>query len=423
VKAGACLALVALLLLGRDAGADEGCQGPVSRATLVPCALRAGLGLASERQAGEAAEARVVAASPWLPSNPTLALTASRRSAATENPAFNWSGTLSQEFDLGGQRGARRRAAESEREAQRQRGEGAARELAAQAWGAYFEALAARDDRSLSVELERVAAGVAAAARAMSDRGLIAPLDADVAAAAGVRQRQARFAADRRLTTALAQLAHLVGADPMAEGLSVEGELEPIAGVEAAGRAAASGPQDAPEVRALEAEGRALGARADGFRRARVPGLTLSLFVQNDGFGERVYGLGVGLPLPLPHPVGRSYAGEIAEAEALGRRASTEAERLRRLRRLDVAVALRAFASHRDEVEAFTPEQTERAEKSLRSIEQEVRGGRLALRDAILAQQSLVELRRARIEARRALCLASLQLARAAGLPLERSGP
>jgi cobalt-zinc-cadmium efflux system outer membrane protein len=176
-------------------------------------------------------------------------------------------------------------------------------------------------------------------------------------------------------------------------------------------------------VRALEAEGRSLNARADGFRRARVPSLTLSMFVQNDGFGERVFGLGIGLPLPLPHPVGRSFSGEIAESEALGRRAATEADRLRRLRRLDVAVALRAFSSHQAEVEAFPAEQMERAERALRSIEQELRGGRLALRDAIVAQQSLVELRRARIEARKALCLASVQLARVAGMPLERGGP
>lgn len=416
------LALAAADLLAGEARAEE-CGGAVSRASLVPCALRASVGLVAERQAGEAAEARVVAASPWLPSNPSLALTASRRSTAGES-GFNWSGTLSQELEIGGQRGARRRAAEGEREAQRQRAEGAEREVAVQAWSVYFEALAARDDRALSAELERVAAGVAAAARGMAAQGLLSAIDADVAAAASVRQRQARLAAERRLAVASAQLAHLVGADPMTEGLSVEGELEPLAGVEAAGRAAAAGnARDQAEVRALEAEGRALAARADGFRRARVPSLTLSMFVQNDGFGERVFGLGIGLPLPLPHPVGRSFSGEIAESEALGRRAATEADRLRRLRRLDVAVALRAFSSHQAEVEAFPAEQMERAERALRSIEQELRGGRLALRDAIVAQQSLVELRRARIEARKALCLASVQLARVAGMPLERGGP
>jgi cobalt-zinc-cadmium efflux system outer membrane protein len=49
----------------------------------------------------------------------------------------------------------------------------------------------------------------------------------------------------------------------------------------------------------------------------------------------------------------------------------------------------------------------------------EVEAGRLAVRDAVVAQQQLMDVLRARVEARRALSVASVELALAAGVPLE----
>jgi cobalt-zinc-cadmium efflux system outer membrane protein len=43
----------------------------------------------------------------------------------------------------------------------------------------------------------------------------------------------------------------------------------------------------------------------------------------------------------------------------------------------------------------------------------------LAVRDAVLAQQTLIELLQANVAAKRALCIASVELARAVGLRLD----
>jgi cobalt-zinc-cadmium efflux system outer membrane protein len=160
--------------------------------------------------------------------------------------------------------------------------------------------------------------------------------------------------------------------------------------------------------------------RASAFRRSRVPNPTISAFAENDGFNEHVFGLGLSLPIPIPGNVGRTYAGEVAEAEALARRAATEREQTRREIRVGLAVAAYAFQSRRLEVEAFSHELLANAETSLLALGQEVAAGRLTVRDAVIAQLPLIELLQNYITARRAWCVASVDLARAAGVPLER---
>ena len=134
---------------------------------------------------------------------------------------------------------------------------------------------------------------------------------------------------------------------------------------------------------------------------------------------QRVIGGGISVPIPLPHPVGRTFAGEIAETEALARRAETERESVAREVRLEVTTALYAYDGAKAERELFTDERVARAEQTLVSLLQEIDAGRLGVRDAILAQQTLVSVVRASIDARLALCLASVQLAFASGAPLD----
>jgi cobalt-zinc-cadmium efflux system outer membrane protein len=201
--------------------------------------------------------------------------------------------------------------------------------------------------------------------------------------------------------------------------MTVEGDLTPLTNVTDA-VAGLGSLSERPEMLIFDAERKAMTARAEAFRRSRIPNPTLSVFALNDGYNERVYGVGIAFPIPLPTPVGRTYAGEIAEAEALAQRAQTEQARWGREIRLGVAAALATFAAHRQMVEALKPEALQRAESTLRDLGQEIEAGRMAVRDALLAQQTLIELLKTNIAERTALCLASVELARALGLPLEK---
>lgn len=418
-------ATIIFTVLPSRVDAQEGppCSSRITRTNIVQCALAASLTVKGERQELEAAEARKVAVSPLLPSNPVLALSGAKRSS-TSFDGYNWSATLSQEIEVAGQRGVRRDAAEASVVAQSKRVLLSRRETAALAWVAFFEALAASEEERLADRLTVATRAVAVAAKARAEKGLIAPVDADVADATTVRVLQSKLAAERRVGQGQATLGSFLGLDPAKGPVSVEGELVPLSEItNALASTSGKGLAERPEVLVLEAERQALELRADAFRRTRISNPTVSLFVQNDGFNERVLGVGVSFPIPLPGNVGRTYRGEIAEAEAHARRAATDRERIEREIRLEVATATQAFLSRAKEVEAFTPERVARAETTLTSLGQEVEAGRLAVRDAVVAQQALIELLRANVEARRAWCLASVDLAHAVGVSLEGRTP
>ena len=91
--------------------------------------------------------------------------------------------------------------------------------------------------------------------------------------------------------------------------------------------------------------------------------------------------------------------------------------------RLEVASALQAYESRQREVSVLTPAKAQRAGQTLEDLRAQVEAGRLPVRDAIVAQQTLVEFLQGELSARLELCLASVALARAVGFPLERQLP
>ncbi|MFT3769286.1 MAG: TolC family protein [Minicystis sp.] len=423
VLAGAVLALAAVISSSPCRAESAACGPKVTRATVVACAVRNTPAVRGERYGVEAARGRETAAGVILPSNPVLSVTAGPRSAGAGMSAVNWSASLAQEVEIAGQRGARLDAARAEIEAQSKRAILSERDAATAALVAYFEVLSARDELALVNRLAGIAEKLSESARSRAEQGLVSPVDADVAYAASIRVQQARAAAERRATTAVATLAAAIGADPT-KPLQVEGDLVPLAVAdESIVRLADQATAGRAEVEIARAEEVANERRAAVLRRTRAPNLTLSVSVGSDGFNERIITGGISVPIPLPSPLGRTNAGEIAEAMALARRAGTEVERLQRRVRLEVVTAAQTFASRRRELSAFDAKRLARAEGSLKALGEELDAGRVTVRDALLAQQGLIELLQAHVEAKRALCLASLDLARAAGVALERGEP
>lgn len=385
----------------------------VSRENLVECVMRASLEARAAGAGVRAAEGRILAARPWFPSAPTLSLTGARRSSGGEQD-LNWSATLGVELELAGQREGRREAATAEREAAVRSQEAGARLTALVAWKTYFDVLAAAETARLIERLEAGAKRVAEAARAFADRGAFAGAEADLADVAWVRVAQRRIAAARELELSRVVLAQLLGLAATSE-LVVQGTLTPLHAPDHACPSA----DDPPSVASLEAESRAFAARAKVERRNRVPNPVVSLFAQRDGFNEQVFGAGVTLPLPLPEPVGRLHAGEIAENEALSRRAHLLASNERRAARSRLQQALARYDAARQAVSTYTAERLQRSEATLVSLSAAVEAGRLGIRDALILQEPLLEQLLGAIEARRALCVASAELLLAMNAHLE----
>jgi cobalt-zinc-cadmium efflux system outer membrane protein len=325
---------------------------------------------------------------------------------------------LGVELEIAGQRGARRTAALAERDAQSKSVEATNRATAAEAWRAYFQVLAAEEVLRLVMRLEANAKRLSDAASVASRRGAVPGVEADLAEAAYVRVVQRRIDARRDEQRARSELAGFLGLDSVQE-LQVEGTLTPLLEAE---RVTAASTGDRPEAAAREAESRAFSARANAQRRSRVPSPMVSAFVARDGFDERVLGVGLVLPLPLPEPIGRMHSGEIAESEALARRAKFLAADSRRRAKADLLAALASYDAAREATHTYTKERVERAETTLASLAMEVEAGRIGTRDAVILQEPLFELLLGGVEASRQLCLSSAEVARAAGMRLEEGG-
>ncbi|MFO0677684.1 MAG: TolC family protein [Polyangiaceae bacterium] len=407
-------------LLAREVRAE---CGTLTRANVVTCAWRANPSLEREAESVRGADARVLTESPLLPSNPVLTATLARRVGPGGTPeAVNWTASLAQEVAVAGQRGLRRDAVENELEAARNaRAEVTKRAIARAAWGAYFGVLAARDEVALVRRMEAAGAQSVRATRERADRGLVPALDAQLADVAQSRLVRDRFALERDRATSLARLAAFVGSS--ASNVDVRGDLVPLAGAAPfVASTAGSTWSERPEAKAFAADARAWTSRADAFRRARVPNPTLSAFVQNDGFDEKVLGLGVGLPIPLPG-LGRTNRGEIAESEAAAARARAAGAEFERDARAEFDVARAEYASRMEELSGYTADSLARADKALSDLAIEIAAGRIGVRDALLAQERLVEFLRAAVDARHAACVASVALVAAGNGPLERGEP
>jgi cobalt-zinc-cadmium efflux system outer membrane protein len=399
---------------------DPACGGVLARSAVAPCAVSHSLVLRSEAALRVGLLGRRRAMTPIVPSNPTLSGSIARREVTGLGPLANWSVGLSQEIEVGGQRGLRLRAADEDVAAHDDRTLAIERGIVADAYAAYFVVLGAHAELELTMRLQGVANAVARATQAMADHGLASGVDSDIAEAVALRALRARIDAEGRLADAQVAFTASVGLDPRSSILDASGDLEPLSSVDSTARATIDA--DRPEIRALEHDARSWDARASTWARSRVPNVTLSAFLQDDGLHEQVIGFGVSLPVPFPQPVGRTYDGEIAESRALAERSHDEAARVRLELNASVLRALAEYDARIRSRDAVPAEKLERAEKTLQSIADEVTASRLATRDAVVAQQALVDLLLDASRARVAACLASVELARAAGLPLEAGG-
>jgi outer membrane protein, heavy metal efflux system len=401
--------LLAILVTPAAASAD--CS-LITRSNLVSCAAEHSPLLAAELATSRAAEGKREAARPFLPSNPVVIGSLASRTGQDAR-ATNWSVTLSQELEIAGQSGLRVDVADGELSAQQHQVAVARASVAEQTWLAWFDAVAAREGAVLAAELEKASVALSTTVQGMATHGLASSVDAAVADAAAVRASRARLEAANEAIVTEVRLRTLLGAQTR---LEFTGALQPL-DPDTDTNAGASGGR--PETLALAALKRSASKRVELLRRSRAPNPSVSLFAQNDGFDERVFGVSLGLPIPLPQPVGRTRAGEVAEAVGDEGRLAAEAAQLERGLASDRELAAAAWESSVQARALFTAERLERARQALAAIAEQLAAARIAVRAALADQQALMELLQGDLASRHALCAASVRLRRATGASLE----
>jgi cobalt-zinc-cadmium efflux system outer membrane protein len=411
------LAALLVTLLAPPDAAPAGCQGALTRGAVVACVLADHPGVRAAERGREAAQGRRYAARTILPSNPSVEVTAGRRVGLwTGDRDVNVYGRLAQELEIAGQRRKRIAVAEAEIAHAERQIELTRRELAASALTAYYELLAALEQQAMIGRIARTSETLVELARSSEAAGLGSALNADVAVAASVRVQRQRVDAERRVATARAQLAGLLGRDPAAAGIEVHGELSPLPLPDDLAAIIEAALTRRAEIELARAEREVFARQVEMYRRRRAPNPSIVLYAQRDGFAEQVFGGGLAFPIVLPSPLGRTYAGEIAESKALARRAEADVERWQRQVRTEVATSFQELQARKAELALFEPDRLRRSEEHLAALGQEMAVGRISIREGVLLQQTLLEYLGSNIETRRALALASVELARVAGL-------
>jgi cobalt-zinc-cadmium efflux system outer membrane protein len=445
------VALCGLLVFG-VAGAEPQCRGPIDAETATRCALANSPEVATARLGLRALAQQRQSAGRWLPSHPLLTFSLAERRAPASPlggdgaAALNYYFTLSQELEIAGQRGKRLAVLDAEAGAQLRRLAAVEQETAAAALSAYAEVLATRDELALAERAAAVAAALSRYSSARAAQELVPQIESDLARAEAARLLLLRGEVAQRQRNATALLQVLVGAGRDA---GPDGTAAPITPLPAAQLDEVLPPtpgqdadslrmtDDEPAVAALVLQARRL--RADVavageevrvreaqwalLRRARIPNLGLSFTAQSDGFSERVLGGGLSLPLPLPEPIGPSRGGEIAAAATAVAEAQVNVSKRERQVELEVRRAHAALHAAQRSLAEVPADLIARAQTDLWAIAEAIRGGRLALREALLWQRGLLELLQLHLRARRELALARIELRRALGQPMLPLGP
>jgi cobalt-zinc-cadmium efflux system outer membrane protein len=363
---------------------------------------------------------RRITAGLWLPTNPIVAASVSRRRRPDpEVTVLNWTVALSQEIEIAGQRGARLEVADTEAAAQVRRVAVAEQEAAAGALAAFFEAAAAAEQLALADAMAETGKALAALAEGRAREALMAGVEADVARAEAARLGLLRFDARHRSAVSTAALALLVGAAPRAVVVPALSEVRIpalVVGEETSWEAQALRLRG--EIGAAEMERRILEGRLSVLKRERVPNLTISGFAEKGEIDDQILGVGLSLPIPIPAPVGRTRAGEIAEVVASIRAAESSIETVRRRVRLEVARATSSYRTRDEAAALLAADLLARARADLTALREALSARQLTVREVVVWQRSLLELLQADIEIRLARALARVELRRVTGLPM-----
>lgn len=403
------------------------CPDRLDAPAVVACSLARSPEIRRARADLNALAGRRQAAGVLLPSLPEVEAEAARRTPqGAPDPArpavWNWTVSLSQQLEIGGQRAARIERADAETRAQLKRVVVAEQTVAAEALLAYFDVAAARQRMEVAERGAKIADQLSTMAEERSKQSLISGVDADVVAAEGVRIGNVVYEATRRLEASEQLLNALVGRRPDAP-VSIGDELDSPATFS---YSKASGPgqllNDALGLRAdLAAAGlerAVLEAELRLIRRGRVPNPRISGFVARDEIDDRIVGVRLTMPIPAPSPLWPSRAGEIAEAIGRIEAAQGSVDLLQRRVELDVRAAWSTERARREAHARYRPALIARARTDLANLAEAISSRQMSIRDALLAQRSLIELLDGYIEARLELARAWVELRRAAGLDL-----
>lgn len=360
---------------------------------------------------GELRDARTL-----LWNNPQVSVERRRREvpqvlAPTQvNP--EWSLALAQTFEIAGQQGDRRAAAEQSLAATQQVIAETRRQVRTEVESRFVRVLSLQ----LRIETEEAALkSIDDAAKAVGKRvtaGEDSRLDGNLAHVEAERARNQVALLREQLTQARADLAALLQL-PANELPEVQGVLDP-APVSYSLEDLLRSVVDRPALRALDHRERAARSQLDLERAARYPDVTVGLIAGREGpldAREKIVGLSVSLPLPLF----RRNAGGVGRATTQLTQAQIDREATGRDVRAQVVALWERFTNLRTRVQRLEESVLPRLEENQHLSSISLRAGEIDLLQLLLVNRQVLDGQRDLLDARTELRLTKVSLEAAAG--------
>jgi outer membrane protein, heavy metal efflux system len=143
----------------------------------------------------------------------------------------------------------------------------------------------------------------------------------------------------------------------------------------------------------------------------KTPNLTISGFFQRDGFNENVLGGRASLPVR----VWRNNQGEIVENQFRSKQLQSLLEVQTHTIKQEVLQSYNDFISFRDEFLSYKIDSIKKADITINGIQKAIKNGQISIKDALLIQQSLLNMKLSYIESRKELLVGGVELLRATG--------
>lgn len=338
--------------------------------------------LVSARGRIDEARGRLVGASVSLRTNPSVEAGAGYRSGADGQRSAEGSFTVTQGFEIGGQRGARIAGAQAGLSRATSDSDDATRRVLRDVALAFQRALYAQERARFATAAEAVAADVLRVSERRHQAGDIPRLDVSLARAALARARADVLSAEAGPETALGELRILLGMGPD-EPLAVRGNLRDRRRFEPDELMARASRR--PDLLSLEAE--LLEARADRDLGSAVrwPELGIGASYERDE-GANI-GLGV---VSFTFPIFERGQGLRAEARARERRVSAELQAGRTVVTVEVRAALAVYRHRVAAAEELETNALPLLDQNEAQTRRSYESGQIALSDLLAVRREII---------------------------------
>ena len=395
-------------------------QGQESLSLTLPEALRLARernpDLLAARQELEIARGRSVKARYPSQFNPELGSEVTNRSRGEpgeHGSSVDFAVTLSQEVEIGGQRGKRIDEAERNLALVTQRARDRERLILAQVKESFYRALSLRRRFDLFRQVEDLNHRLFDIATARFQAGEVPKMEVNLAEIRLGQTRKDVLTAERDYRNTLREIERLLGQEPRGTA-ELTGQLAVTPQTFDLQTLTRLALDNRPDLRAADAEIGRIEAEMALTRRLIISNPTVSFMYREEERRGRISGVEVSVPLPV-------FDRKQAELSQLGSRkgqAGYERQSVELRVRQEVGDALRAYDAAKAEVEVFETAVLERATENFRLIETAYQEGKMNLLQLVVVQNDLITAQLSYVDSLASYWQARAALERATGTGL-----